>query len=199
MNVRGQEVTPIRVAAAAGMIAAAAGLAWVLFVGLPRWSSGRAGSPAATASAAGAEAPSLRKIKAHLFYVAEGGDKLTSVERDVPYGESPAEQARAIVEAQLAPVEAPLLSAIPPGTTLRAIFVTARGQAFLDLSGEVSKAHPGGSLNEQLTVYALVDALTANLPAILEVQLLINGQEADTLAGHIDLKRPLVKNLALVE
>ena len=190
-------MTPRRAAAAAGMAAATAGLAWVLFVGLPRWAGGRTSSPAA--AAAGAEAPALRKIKAHLFYVAESGDRLTSVERDVLYGESTAEQARAIIEAQLAPVEAPLLSAIPPGTALRALFVTPQGQAYLDLSGEVSKAHPGGSLNEQLTIYALVDALTANLPAISEVQLLIDGQEVNTLAGHIDLKRPLVKNLALVE
>ena len=116
----------------------------------------------------------------------------------MPYGEGTAEQARAIIEAQLAPVEGPLLSAVPAGTTLRAIFVTPQGQAYLDLSGDVAKAHPGGSLNELLTVYTLVDALTVNLPAISGVQLLIDGQEVDTLAGHIDLGRPLVRNVALV-
>jgi hypothetical protein len=54
-------------------------------------------------------------------------------------------------------------------------------------------------MNELLTVYTLVDAITMNLPAVTAVQLLVNGQEVETLAGHIDLRRPLKKNLDLVE
>jgi hypothetical protein len=50
-----------------------------------------------------------------------------------------------------------------------------------------------------LTVYTLVDVLTVNLPAIATVQLLIDGKEVDTLAGHVDLRRPLVQNLTWVE
>lgn len=34
-----------------------------------------------------------------------------------------------------------------------------------------------------------------NLPAITRVQILIDGKEADTLAGHVDLRHPLQKNL----
>jgi len=44
-------------------------------------------------------------------------------------------------------------------------------------------------------VYALVNALTSNLPAISGVQLLIDGKEIDSLAGHLDLRRPLEQNL----
>jgi hypothetical protein len=40
-----------------------------------------------------------------------------------------------------------------------------------------------------------VDALTVNLPAITRVQMLIDGKEVDTLAGHVDLRHPLQKNL----
>ena len=137
--------------------------------------------------------PPGRKIKARLFYVSDDGTRLTSVERDVPYGEGTVEQAREIVNAQIAPVAEPLVSAVPPGTTLRALFVTEQGEAYVDLSREVSAAHPGGSLNELLTVYTIVDALTANLPAVTAVQLLVDGKEVDTLAGHVDLRRPLAK------
>ena len=76
---------------------------------------------------------------------------------------------------------------------------TANGEAYVDFSGELANAHPGGSLNEMLTVYTLVDVLTVNLPAITTVQLLIEGKEVDTLAGHVDLRRPLVQNLTWVE
>jgi spore germination protein GerM len=91
------------------------------------------------------------------------------------------------------------VSAIPPGTTLRAVFITKSGDAYVDLSREVRTSHPGGTVNELLTVYTIVNALTANLPAVTAVQLLIDGKEVDTLSGHIDLRRPLAKNLAWVQ
>jgi spore germination protein GerM len=88
---------------------------------------------------------------------------------------------------------------VPPGTTLRALFVTANGEAYIDFSREIAAAHPGGSLDELLTVYTIVNALTVNLPAVSAVQVLVNGKEVDTLAGHVDLRRPLAKNLAWVQ
>ena len=41
--------------------------------------------------------------------------------------------------------------------------------------------------------------VTVNLPAVSGVQVLVNGKEVDTLAGHVDLRRPLAKNLAWVQ
>ena len=43
-----------------------------------------------------------------------------------------------------------------------------------------------------------VNALTVNLPAVTRVQILIDGKEADTLAGHVDLRHPLAKSLEWV-
>jgi spore germination protein GerM len=161
-------------------------------------------APAPAAHAVAAPAPpapttSGRKIKARLFYVADDGARLASVERDVAYGEGADEQAREIIAAQIAPVVEPLVSAIPPGTTLRAVFITKNGDAFVDLSREARTAHPGGSVNELLTVYTIVNALTVNLPAVTAVQVLVDGKEVDTLSGHVDLRRPLAKNLAWVQ
>ena len=140
-----------------------------------------------------------RKIKARLFYVSMDGTKLTGVEREVAYGDGPAAQAQEIVNAQLATAAAPLVSAIPPGTTLRALYLNAKGEAYVDLSKEVSTAHTGGTQDEVLTIYTIVNALTTNLPAVTSVQLLVNGKEVDTLAGHIDLRKPLETNVALIE
>lgn len=166
--------------------------------GRPGWA--RRSGPTATATAAtAAPAPPGRKIKARLFYVAEDGTRLTSVERDVAYGEGGDEQAREIIAAQIAPAVEPLVSAIPPGTTLRAVFITKTGDAYVDLSRDARAAHPGGTVNELLTVYTIVNALTVNLPAVTSVQVLVDGTEADTLSGHVDLRRPLAKNLAWVQ
>ena len=138
------------------------------------------------------------RIRASLYYVAEDGLHLTAVDADVPYGASPAEQARALVEAQLQPAPAPLAQPIAEGTKVRQIFVAEDGTAFVDLSKEAVTNHRGGSLDELFAVYAIVNAVTVNLPATKSVQILIDGQEVDTLAGHVDLRHPLTRNMRWV-
>jgi spore germination protein GerM len=181
----------------AGLIAFAGALAWVLFVWLPRLAEPQPATPPSSTAATGdAPAENVRKIKARVFYVSADGTRLTSVEREVAYASDTVSQAREILRAQLEPVSEPLVSAIPAGTALRAMFVIG-DHAFVDLGGPIASEHPGGAVGEQLTVYAIVHALTLNLPAIKAVQLLIEGREVETLAGHIDLRRPLPQNTDL--
>ena len=142
-----------------------------------------------------AVAAAERKITATLFFITEDGMALQPVQREVAFGDPITEQARRIIEAQIAAAPAPLASAVPDGTKLRALFVTERGDAFVDLTQEITSKHTGGALDELFTVYSLVNALTVNLPAITRVQILIDGKEADTLAGHVDLRHPLTKSL----
>lgn len=186
--------------ALAGVVIAAAALWWLLFLAIPAWfrttpEEARVGQPAAPA----VDPASQRKITATLYFVSEDGMSLVPVQREIPHGEAVVDQARHIVEAQLGPGAAPLASAIPTGTTLRAIYLSERGDLFVDLSAEVTRNHIGGALDELFTVYALVNAITVNLPAIQRVQLLIGGKETDTLAGHVDLRNPLSRNMAWVK
>jgi hypothetical protein len=176
-------------------VAAAAVAAVVVLVAVLRRSEP---APPASGPAPAAPAAPERRITATLYYVAEDGMALVGVQREVPFGESVLDQARRILEAQLAPAAPPLVSAIPTGTALRAVYVTERGDAFVDLSVDARTKHTGGALDELFTVYTIVDALTVNLPAIARVQILIDGREVDTLAGHVDLRNPLQKNLQWV-
>jgi len=161
-----------------------------------------AGDPSAETAAtpaAPAEAPAVPKIKATLFFASEDGLHLVPTEREVPLAEGAVAQARAVLEAQLAAeAPAPLVSTIPKGVTLRGIFVSDRNEVFVDLDPAIRKAHPGGTQQELMTVYTIVNTLLTNLPGLQEVQILIGGQEVDTLAGHVDLRRPLRRNDALV-
>jgi spore germination protein GerM len=176
------------------LLMAAVGI--VLVVVVPQWY--RADQSSGRAAATATEQVAIRRIRATLFFVSEDGARLVPIEREVPYGDGLLEQARRIVEAEIGPAPAPLLSALPAGTKLRAVYVSEQGVAFVDFSRELVAAHPGGSLNELLTVYSVVDALTANLPAVRAVQLLVDGREVDTLAGHVDLRRPLGKSTVVV-
>lgn len=180
----------------AGLVVGIIAAIWVLVFGVPKlYRRTISSAPPATPAAPG----EVRKISATLFFVTEDGMSLVAVKREVPFGEPVSEQARHIVEAQLVPSPAPLISAVPPGTTLRSVFVSEKGDAFVDLSAEATAKHPGGALDELFTVYTIVNALTENLPAIKRVQILIDGKEADTLAGHVDLRQPLQKNLKWVK
>jgi hypothetical protein len=164
---------------------------WLVFAKLPTFLTRSAeDSPATTAATPAGEG---RKIQATLFYVSEDGAELVAVNRAVPYGATPAEQARHIVETQVGPPPEGMASAIAPGTKVRAVFLAGRGEAYVDLSPEATTAHSGGSLNEALAVFAIVNALTANLADVTTVQILIDGKEAETLAGHVDLRQPLGK------
>jgi spore germination protein GerM len=154
---------------------------------------------AAAAASGPASQDDGRRISATLFYITPGGDALVPVEQDVPYAAAPADQARRIVERQLAAAPAGQTSAIPAGTTLRALFLTSRGEAYVDLSKEIVTGHRGGSLHEALTVYAIVNALTVNLPDISAVQVLVDGREVDTLVGHLDLRHPLRRGTRWVQ
>jgi hypothetical protein len=166
---------------------------WLVMAMLPRWLRSTPGESASTS--ASAATGDTRKIHATLFYVADDGSELVPVNREVPLGTTPAEQARRIVEAQVQPAPLGLASAIPQGTTVRAVYLTGKGEAFVDFSKEIAAGHTGGSLDETLTVFAIVDALTVNLPDITGVQILVNGSEVDTLAGHVDLRHPLGRSL----
>jgi spore germination protein GerM len=172
------------------------GLVVLFFVG-PRWlTTVPAEEPGAAVAAASSN---VRKIRARLLYVAEDGVRLSAVEQEVVYAEGTIEQAKRIIEAQLAQPKPPLVSAIPAGTKLKTVFVTGKGEAFVDLSAELRSNQQGGTTNEILTTYTVVHALTLNLPAITSVQILIDGKEVDTLAGHLDLRRPLEQDERWIE
>jgi sporulation and spore germination protein len=177
----------------------------VLIVVVVAWGASRllerVVSPVPEEPAAAAPVPpaaNVPHIIATLYYGTSDGRALAAVKREVPLGEGPRAQGRQILQSELEAAPAPYLSLIPPGTMLRAFYITERGDAFVDLSPEVSTMHPGGSTNELLTVYAIVNAVTANLSSVERVQILIGGKQADTLAGHVDLRRPFERDTSLI-
>ncbi len=179
-------------------------MVWMLMAGLGRLLStptpdAMPADAAAVPPPPATTAPAVPHIKATLFFASEDGQWLVPTEREVTLAEGVVAQARSILEAQLtAEAPAPLVSTIPKGTAIRGVFVSERNEVFVDLEPSIRAAHPGGSFQEIMTVYTIVNALLTNLPTLQHVQILIGGQEVDTLAGHVDLRRPLQKNEGLI-
>lgn len=198
-------MTPRRLVLGVAAIAVAVTLAWALMAGLARvlrTPDPAIADPAATppTPASPTASPAVPRIRAKLFFASEDGQQLVAVEREVPLAEGVVAQARAIVEAQISePPPEPLAGTIPAGTTLRGLYLSDANEMFVDLDRTIRDKHPGGSMNEIFTVYTIVNAITVNLPDVAHVQLLIDGREVDTLAGHVDLRHPLRKNETLIQ
>ena len=113
---------------------------------------------------------------------------------------SVADRARQILEELLAgPDNAVLEAPLPAGTVLQSILLTPEGVLFVDLgSPDRSPPPAGGSQQELLTVFSVVDSVLLNLPEIRSVVLLWNGQQRESFAGHIDTTYPLLANTDLV-
>ncbi len=189
-----------RFAAIAVAAALVVGLGWAMFSFLGRRlaepTPDADPTPAAAATSPASAGP---QIAATIYFASEDGASLVGVQQDVPLGETPVAQARALVEAQLAAEPPPPLArAVPAGITLRGVFVPGGDDAYVDLDATVRAAVPGGSHNELMAVYALVSVLTTNLAPIARVQILVDGREVDTLTGHVDLREPLRKNEGLI-
>jgi hypothetical protein len=74
-----------------------------------------------------------------------------------------------------------------PVSEIRDIYLVDPGLAVIDLNAAFADSHRSGVLVEELTVVSLVQTLSANIPGITRVKILVEGRERDTLAGHADL------------
>lgn len=80
----------------------------------------------------------------------------------------------------------------PRDTVIRATFLLPDGTAFIDLGGPtLSQGWGTGSHEELMAVYSVVQTVTTNFPEAKKVRILVNGEPAETLAGHVNLSRAL--------
>ena len=165
---------------------------------LPREAMEPAAAPPKRAPAAAAPAADAgKRISVKLYFAKEDVPSLAPEEREVAYASDLSEQIRTVVEELVKGSKEGRLPALPPETKVHGVFVSARGTAYVDLSKEAA-ASGAGSLAERLSVYAVVDSIVANFPAIRRVQILVDDKPAETLLGHVDLSHPLPADMTLV-
>lgn len=134
-----------------------------------------------------------------VFFSREGSSGLVPERRRVYVTSSIADQARQVIEELIrGPRRALDVPVLPRETTLRQVYVDREGNACVDFGADLLERHPGGSDEEIATVFAVVNSLTFNFPEIRTVQILIEGEERETLAGHLDLTRRYYRDLSRV-
>jgi spore germination protein GerM len=158
--------------------------------------------PATPPVAVAAEPPQraaapIEKAGVTLYFPSAESDTLATESREIVDTKRPADRGAQILAALLeGPKTEGALPAFPPDTTLRQLWVRDDGNAYADFSEPFMAAASGGSADEILTVYAIVDSLTQNVPEIQRVGILVSGRERQTF-GHLDLSRPLPPDLTL--
>ncbi len=76
---------------------------------------------------------------------------------------------------------------LPQGSDIRSVYLVDPGLAVIDINAAFADGHRSGVLSEELTVVSLIQTLSANIPGILRVRILVEGKQRETLAGHADL------------
>jgi spore germination protein GerM len=138
------------------------------------------------------------KSVVHLYFSDKNNSFLTAEERALLHSDNPAEFGKIIIEALIDGPRKGLMRTIPTGTTLKALYVTRDGTAYVDISNTIKNSHPGGIRSELFTIFSIVNSLILNIPKLDAVKILIGGNESMTLAGHIDLRFPFKANMLLI-
>lgn len=87
--------------------------------------------------------------------------------------------------------------AIPDGAELIGVFFTNSGILYLNFNRHLQDRHVGGLSAELVTVASVVNTVFVNFQEVKQVQILVEGNEIDTLVGHIDCRKPFTKMLLL--
>jgi len=130
----------------------------------------------------------MRSVR--LFYESEQM-LLVGETRNIALPESPAAAIPAVIRELLkGPASAGALRLFPADTVVRGAYLLPGGTVIVDLGGPtLTQGWGTGSHQELMSIYSLVQTVTANFADARRVRLVINGAPAETLAGHVSLAR----------
>jgi hypothetical protein len=132
--------------------------------------------------------PSDVRIKAQLFWASAASPvALEATGVELPLSAEPVQRAKQLITALIAQAPTPAQRTLPADAELLGFYLLPQGVAVADFSETLGTETPSGILSEKLAVDSIVDTLGANMPDVHSLKILIHGQEADTLAGHLDL------------
>jgi len=127
-------------------------------------------------------------VEAQMFWLSTATPaSLEPVKIELPLSQDSVDRSRQLINALIMKAPAPEQRTLPIDCTLLAFYLRPDGIAVADFSDALSSNTPSGILSEQRVVDSLTQTLGANVPQIRQLKILIHGQEAETLAGHLDL------------
>jgi hypothetical protein len=130
--------------------------------------------------------PTDAPVKAQLYWASAAG-ALEPTTIELKLSADPVERGKQLIAALIARPPSADARTLPAAASLEEFYLLPGGVAVADFSGALATELPSGIMSEQLAVDSIVQTLAANIPDLRELKILIDGREASTLAGHIDL------------
>jgi hypothetical protein len=128
------------------------------------------------------------KVNVNIYWAsAANADGLAPVQIELPLSADPAQRCRQLVEALILSPPTPGQRTLPADATLLDFYLLPDGTAIADFADTLSTGTSSGILSEQLAVDSITQTLASSVPQVRRLKILLHGQEADTLAGHVDL------------
>ena len=129
-------------------------------------------------------------VSAQIYWTsATQPDQLAPVSVTLPLSADPVERGKQLISELIANPPTPVQRTLPAGTTLLGFYILPDGTVVADFSEELASELPSGILSESVAVESITKTLESNVVGVTRLKLLIHGQEAETLAGHVDLTR----------
>ena len=132
--------------------------------------------------------PTDVKVQAQMYWLsAASPNSLEPTTTELPLSADPVERSKQLLNALITQAPGPDKRTLPAEASLLAFYIQPDGTAIADFSDEIVSGMPSGILSEQLAVQSIAQTLGANVTGIRQLKILVHGQEAETLAGHLDL------------
>lgn len=150
------------------------------------------------ASGKGSAEKKKEKAEFTLFFSDANERYLLPEKRFLPKEQTPESQAVAIVNALIKGSTAGSVNTFPAKAELLDIRKEGKDTLVVNFGESLIKNHPGGSAAEMATIYSLTNTLTANIPEIKTVKILVEGKSRESLKGHIGIDRSFHANRELI-
>jgi hypothetical protein len=132
--------------------------------------------------------PTDVQVQARMFWLSTASlNSLEPTAVALPLSADPVERSKQLINALIARAPAPERRTLPAEASLLAFYIQPDGTAIADFSDEMSSKMESGILSEQLAVQSITQTLAANVAGIRQLKIMIHGQDAEALAGHLDL------------
>ena len=128
----------------------------------------------------------------NLFLLETDGTELIPKKVELRLYLDTTERMKQIISALIKETPPNFRNPIPRGTILNQVYIDNQRTAYLDFSHHLSSGQIGGTTAEFLTISSILKTVFDAFPNdVLHVQILIAGEEQETLSGHIDISQPL--------
>ncbi len=132
-----------------------------------------------------------------LFFQRMGSDSLVPEYRKIMKTATVSSQAKQVLASLIEGSREGLVPVLPATVMVKELLISPEGTAYVDFSHHIRTDSAGGTCDELMMISAVNESIIRNFPEISSVRILIEGEETETITGHISLSSPFIPRIAV--